>query len=153
MLPIPTKFTPVAAGAEGHTKLNAFDNALLRAGIGNMNLLRVSSVLPAHCRQTDKLDMVNGSLLPTAYGSIVSDVPGDLIAAGVAIGIQDEDHSGVIFEFSGRCSAQEAESVLRGMVAEAFAVRGLQLNEVIVRVVEHRVEQTGCAFAAVALWY
>ena len=36
----------VSADAEGGTKLNAFDNALLKAGIGNANLVKLSSVVP-----------------------------------------------------------------------------------------------------------
>ena len=32
--------------AEGGTPLNAFDNALLAAGIGNINLVKVSSIIP-----------------------------------------------------------------------------------------------------------
>ena len=32
--------------AEGPSKLNAFDNALLDAGIGDVNLIKVSSILP-----------------------------------------------------------------------------------------------------------
>ena len=35
-----------AGNAEGGTSLNAFDNALLAAGIGNINLVRISSILP-----------------------------------------------------------------------------------------------------------
>ena len=35
-----------AGHAEGGTTLNAFDNALLAAGIGNINLIKVSSILP-----------------------------------------------------------------------------------------------------------
>lgn len=46
MLETPKKFTLVAGSAEGPSRLNAFDNALLAAGIGNVNLLRVSSILP-----------------------------------------------------------------------------------------------------------
>ena len=46
MIPIPTKFSLVVGHGEGDKKLTAFDAALLDAGIGNMNLLRVSSVLP-----------------------------------------------------------------------------------------------------------
>ena len=35
-----------AGHAEGGTALNAFDNALLAAGIGNINLIKISSILP-----------------------------------------------------------------------------------------------------------
>ncbi len=46
MLPIPKKFSLVAGSAEGTSELNAFDNALLNAGIGNLNLIKVTSILP-----------------------------------------------------------------------------------------------------------
>ena len=46
MLATPCKFTLVAGNGEGGTPLNAFDAALIEAGIGNLNLLRVSSILP-----------------------------------------------------------------------------------------------------------
>jgi pyruvoyl-dependent arginine decarboxylase len=36
----------VAGKAEGGTPLNAFDNALLDAGIGDVNLIKVSSIIP-----------------------------------------------------------------------------------------------------------
>ncbi|HBG22160.1 MAG TPA: pyruvoyl-dependent arginine decarboxylase, partial [Peptococcaceae bacterium] len=41
MLPVPSKFNLVTGSGEGATPLNAFDAALLDAGIGNLNLVRV----------------------------------------------------------------------------------------------------------------
>ena len=41
-----TKMSVTAGTAEGGTTLNAFDNALLVAGIGNVNLIKVSSIVP-----------------------------------------------------------------------------------------------------------
>lgn len=46
MLPTPHKFTLVAGIGEGSSTLNAFDVALLDSGLGNLNLLKVSSILP-----------------------------------------------------------------------------------------------------------
>jgi len=39
------------------------------------------------------------------------------------------------------------------MVEEAFRIRGLELDEVKTAATEHVVEDIGCAFAAVPLWY
>ncbi|MFO7265820.1 MAG: arginine decarboxylase, pyruvoyl-dependent [Limnochordales bacterium] len=152
MLPTPTKFTLVAGAAEGPTELNAFDNALLAAGIGNLNLVRVSSILPPNCQLVEKLSIAPGSLTPTAYGAITSDKPGERIAAAVGIGFS-EDTYGVIMEWSGRATAEEAEAMIRKMVEAAFAQRNLPLKKVMVKSAEHVVEKCGCAFAAVALWY
>ncbi len=152
MLPTPKKFTICAGAAEGAHELNAFDNALLNAGIGNLNLLRVSSILPPAAEYVEKLEVAPGSLTPTAYGYIVSEEPGELIAASVGIGFS-EDSFGVIMEFSGECSAKEAEAAVREMVEEAFKTRNMKLAKVMIKAVEHRVETCGCAFASVALWY
>ena len=40
------KVSITSGKAEGPTILNAFDNALLDAGIGDVNLIKVSSILP-----------------------------------------------------------------------------------------------------------
>lgn len=153
MLETPKKYTLMVGSAEGPSRLNAFDNALLAAGIGNLNLLRVSSILPPNAHEVATLDVAPGSLLPTAYGTITSDVPGELIAAAVAVGVGEDGQYGVIMEFSGRCSRQEAEEQVAEMARAAFRQRGRELARVIVRGVEHQVRDIGCAFASVALWY
>jgi len=152
MLPTPKKFKIVAAAAEGSHKLTAFDNALLGAGIGNVNLVRISSILPPSAQQDQALELPPGSLVPTAYGSIVCDQPGTKIAAAVGIGFS-ADTFGVIMEFSGMCSKQEAEDKIAGMLKDAFENRGIPLVKTEIRAVEHTVDSIGCAFAAVALWY
>ena len=152
MLPTPKKFKIVAAAAEGRQKLNAFDNALLAAGIGNVNLVRISSILPPSAEQDQDLVLPPGSLVPTAYGSIVCDEPGKRIAAAVGIGFS-ADTFGVIMEFSGTCSKAEAEEKIKAMLEEAVESRGMQLVRTEIRAVEHVVRSVGCAFAAVALWY
>jgi arginine decarboxylase len=152
MLPLPKKYFVTAASSEGETSLTAFDGALLKARVGNTNLLRVSSILPPDCKYVPDLVIPPGSLLPIAYGSITSSDHGDMIAAAVGVGIQHGSF-GVIMEFSGKCSKKEAEAQVIRMVEEAFQVRGLTLDEVKVAATEHVVENIGCAFAAVPLWY
>lgn len=44
------KVSITSGKSEGPTKLNAFDNALLDAGIGNVNLIPVSSIIPASAK-------------------------------------------------------------------------------------------------------
>ena len=153
MLPTPTKFALVSGSAEGHTRLNAFDHALLDAGVGNCNLLKVSSIMPPGAAHVPEVQIPPGSLVPIAYGAISLDSPGEVISAAVAVGLSDGDMYGVIMEYSGRTSRENAEKTIRGMVEEAFEKRGMTLKNCIVRVVEHQVIKTGCAFAGVVLWY
>lgn len=153
MLPTPKKYLVTAGAAEGKTQMNAFDNALLKARIGNVNLLRVSSILPPEACYDAALVLPPGSLVPTAYGCIQSSEPGELIAAAVGVGIDRSNSFGVIMECSGRCSREEVLARIETMLREAFAVRGMELNEMKTAGAEHRVVDNGCALAAVPMWY
>ncbi len=118
-----------------------------------MNLLKVSSILPPNAIYHERVDIQPGILLPIAYGSLVSTEEGRLISASVAVGISRSDSYGVIMEFSGYCSKEEAEERVLDMLKEAFEVRGLPLNKFYVKAVDHVVKKIGCVFAAVPLWY
>lgn len=152
-LPIPANYTLVAAAATGQTRLTAFDKALLASGVGNLNLLRVSSVLPPGATYRDKVDIPPGTLCPVAYGSIASGVAGQRLSACVGVGVKHGSF-GMIMEFSGECDRTEAERVVRDMIEEAFANREMALDEVKIKSVEITVPtgRVACAFAAVPLW-
>jgi len=151
-LPTPRKFTLLAGAAEGGTKLNAFDNALLAAGIGNLNLVKVSSILPPEAEYVEKLDIPPGSLTPTAYGSCASDRPGEVIAAAVGIGFSTNSF-GVIMEYSGCCEQKEAEEKIQFILENAFRQRGIKLEKTMIKGIQWKVEKIGAVFAGVALWY
>jgi len=150
--PTPNRLWLASGSAEGTTELNAFDNALLDAGIGNLNLIKVSSVVPAGAIVLQSPPAIApGSLVPTVYSEIHSDTAGETICAALGIGIGRDSH-GMIFEYHAN-SREVAERVVTGMVEEGFARRGLPLERVTVTLAEHRVERLGCAVAAVVLWW
>ncbi len=151
MWQIPRAVTVVAGAGEGTTEINAFDRALLDAGIANLNFLRVTSILPAGARIVPMRRVPEGTLMPAVYARITSHVPGERIAAAVGVGFS-EDRYGVIMEYSHKGTAENAEQIVRRMVREAFDVRGLALREIVVASREHVVERLGCAVAAVLLW-
>jgi arginine decarboxylase len=141
-----------AGHAEGGTALNAFDNALLAAGIGNINLLKVSSILPPEVPVVELPKIKPGALVPTAYAAVTSETPGETVAAAVGYAVPDDAaKNGVIMEFHGVASRDEAERQILAMLDEAFRVRGETIAERRVVAVEHRVERIGCALAAITL--
>ena len=141
-----------AGHAEGGTALNAFDNALLAAGIGNINLIKISSILPPDVPVVDLPKIKPGALVPTAYAAMTSETPGELVAAAVGYAIPDDPaKNGVIMEFHGVATRDEAEQQIRAMLDEAFRVRSETIAEMRVVAVDHRVERIGCALAAVIL--
>lgn len=150
---VPSKFALVVGRGEGMTPLNSFDAALLDSGIGNLNLVRVSSILPPGAEFTPGLQIPAGTLIPTAYGYITSSSCGQVIAAAVGVGIGSGDSYGVIMEYEGYCTKEEAESRVRAMVEDGFRMRRLPLKEVLVQGIDHRVVKTGSVIAAVVLGY
>ena len=147
-----TKAAGTAGSAEGSTPLNAFDNALLAAGIGNINLVRVSSILPPGIALVSLPRVRPGAIVPTAYAAMTSEVPGEVVAAAVGWARPvDPAKNGVIMEFHDKATRVEAERMITQMLEEAFRVRGEAIRDMRIFSVEHRVERTGCALAADAL--
>jgi arginine decarboxylase len=147
-----TMAAATAGHAEGGTALNAFDNALLAAGLGNINLVKVSSIIPPDVDIIELPKLKPGTLVPTAYAAITSDVPGQAVAAAVGYAVPDDPAKpGVIMEFHDVADRLTAEASVRQMLVEAFEVRGEAIRELKVVVAEHRVERLGCAVAAVVL--
>ena len=147
-----SKVAGTAGKAEGSTPLNAFDNALLAAGIGNINLVRISSILPPGIDLVPLPRIKPGAIVLTAYAAQTSEVPGEVIAAAVGWALpEDPEKNGVIMEFHDKATREEAERVVVQMLEEALRVRGQRIRDFRVFAVEHRVERTGCALAAVTL--
>ena len=147
-----TMAAATAGHAEGGTPLNAFDNALLAAGIGNINLIKVSSIVPPEVSIVELPKIKPGALIPTAYAAITSEVPGQTVAAAVGYALPDDPAKpGVIMEFHGVASREEAERAIHAMLEEAFRVRGEIVRTTQVVAAEHTVERIGCALAAVTL--
>lgn len=156
MVKTPNIYCLVKGSAEGHTRLNAFDNALLEAGVGDTNLMRMSSILPPAAVQTDVKDIVlpKGGLIPLAYATIDGTTPGRMISAAIAVGIPEDDREpGVIMEFEDHAPLSNVEDIVKQMVVDGFKYRNRKLKEIKSIGIEHKVERCGAVFAAAVLWY
>ena len=147
----PKAVSIVAGGGEGLTELTAFDRALMDAGIANLNVLRVTSILPAGVSIVPVPRFSPGTLTPAVYARIASHTPGERIAAAVGLGISHGSY-GVIMEYQHTGTAENAEAIVRRMVEEAMAIRDLRLDEIIVAAKEHVVQRIGCVVAAAVFW-
>lgn len=140
-----------SGAAEGDSELNAFDNALRKGGIGDVNLIRVSSIVPTGARMAPLPDLPYGMLVPAAYAEQVSTVAGQTISA--CIGVGWTERGGVIMEAHGADeTAEEIEERCKLMVEEGMRVRGLEPYELHFATAEHTVERIGSAVAAAVLW-
>ncbi|MEW6380347.1 MAG: arginine decarboxylase, pyruvoyl-dependent [bacterium] len=149
----PTKYFFVAGASEGYTPLNAFDGALLDAGIGNLNLVKMSSIVPPRCVKIPPCSIPAGSLVPVAYASISSDMQDEFISAAVAAAFPaDPDYPGLIMEYSAQGRKHDIEIIVRHMAEQGMKLRRQDIREIQSISIEYQVKKIGAAFAAVVLW-
>jgi arginine decarboxylase len=128
----------------------AFDRALLAAGAGDLNLLRLSSILPPHMKRTETIEVLPGSLVSAAYACETSNQCGLRIAAAIAIAFPvEKGRAAVIMEQSSSDSAANVEADAVEMARAALRSRGLAIASVESIAIEHVVASYGCAFAGV----
>jgi arginine decarboxylase len=153
ILKMPTRYFLASGASDGYTPLNAFDGALLQAGIGNTNIVKMSSIVPPHCKLVAPFALPPGALVPTAYAAITSDVPGEIISAGIAVALpEDENQNGLIMEYSAQGERAKIEEIVRNMAMEGMMLRGWKIKDLKSIAIEYKVKKIGAALAAVVLW-
>ncbi len=142
------KVTITSGRAEGPTKLNAFDNALLDAGIGDVNLIKVSSILPSNTEVVPVPKFIPGDMINCVLAYTSSNVKGDLISAVVAVAISDK--FGCVVENTGiNKDIDEVKDEAESMVKYMMDVRGLKINKIIIEGNCHIVKNEGAVVASV----
>ncbi len=150
----PDIFFICSGSSEGNSQLTSFDGALLASGIGNTNLIKLSSILPPQCREVSPLDLTPGSFIPIAYAAKSSETKNEVISAAVAIAIPDNrDLNGVIMEYSNSQPLEYVEARVRRMASEAMAMRGIDEYSVRSEGIETTVKECATVFAGVVLNY
>lgn len=138
--------------AEGITPRNSRDAALLIARIGNVNVVRVGSVVPPGSAFIEPRELSPGDLVPAVCAAITSEMPGEIISAGVAVAYPAEPGiPGMIMDYSAPGHKADIEAIVRRMAEEALRTRNLAVGEIRSLSVQHRVEKIGSAVAAVVL--
>lgn len=149
----PNRYLLVGGTGAGPSTLNAFDRALQAAGTGNFNLVKVTSILPPGASEGSLDELDPGSIVFSAMGSIISDIPGEIISAAVAAGIPaDKRLAGVLMEGSFKLPREEAEKRVREMVRIGMEDRGIEDFHIESLAVDTRVKDRGAAVASVLLW-
>lgn len=116
----------------GTHSLTSFDHALLETGVGNYNLVRVSSILPAGLLEATRVSLPKGAPLHIAYASITSNTPGECISSAVAVGIPvDKSNIGVIMEHSAPIDESACRQIVESMVREAMHYRSYEIEKIV----------------------
>jgi arginine decarboxylase len=133
--------------AEGPTKLNAFDNALLDAGIGDVNLIKVSSIIPANTEIIELTKLTPGDMINCVLSYTSSSKPGDLISSAIAVATSSD--FGCVVEHNGiNRNPEEIRKEAIDMVKYMMQVRNMEIKELIVEEINHEVIDLGAVVAS-----
>jgi arginine decarboxylase len=149
---VPREYFMVGGTGESDTsELNAFDRALVAAGISQCNLVPVSSILPKRAREVRPRKIEPGQVTFVVLGKATG-VRGDHMSAGVAIAyLAGGDHD-MIAELNQHGGVKETKSGLSVLLEEMAAARRWKVNRVKHHICDVRVTKAyGVALAAVVL--
>ncbi|MDR1954528.1 MAG: pyruvoyl-dependent arginine decarboxylase [Candidatus Methanoplasma sp.] len=121
---IPTKYFITSGKATSETSgLNAFDRALRAAGIGEQNLVAVSSVIPEGAERIDPIEIRMGAVTHC----VLSQMRGrgdEVISAGIAYACRKDGKGGYVAEGHLHGPGSSLRSELEKKVGEMSSIRG-----------------------------
>ncbi len=122
-------FVTTGRGLSNHSPLNAFDAALVDAGIQQCNLVPVSSILPRDAEEIEFYKFPPGAITFCVMAKHVGRA-GEIIGAGVCwgMGVDSEGNRyGLIVEAHGHLDNESLETELRMKLKEMARIRRMRL--------------------------
>lgn len=113
--------------------LNAFDQALLQAGIAEQNLVPVSSVLPKGIREVEPVQIQRGAITHCVLAQ-ERGTEGEAISAGIAYGFRGDGEGGYVAEGHGHMGAKSLTEVLEWKLNEIAKHREIELKDTRVQI-------------------
>ena len=129
------KIAIVSGKDEGPTRLNAFDNALTAAGIGDVNLIKVSSMLGKNTQVKDLPKLKPGAMVNCVLSSVTSSKPGDTITAVVAVAIGEKLGCVVETNFMVNYMMEKREVEIKDIIIESASTTVENIASVVASVV------------------
>lgn len=136
MLTIPSEFFVTSGKAVSKVSdLNAFDTALLDAGLSEQNLVSVSSVLPPGARRVEERNLPMGAITHCVLAQQRGN-EGEMITAGIAYGFRKDGHGGYVAEGHMHGSGKALRKVLEWKMEEMGKLRGVRFSRVDYKIEE-----------------
>jgi len=136
LVPIPSRFFVTSGkGINKTSELNAFDLALLQAGIGEQNLVSVSSVLPIGIRQVERVPISRGAITHAVLARHAGG-EGEVISAGIGYGFRSDGQGGYVAEGHLHGTQKALKEFLKWRMEEIAHFRGVELRRIHYRTEE-----------------
>jgi len=129
--------------------LNAFDLALLNAGISEQNLVAVSSVIPDGAVETQIHELPMGAVTFCVL-SQMRGYGGERVASGIAYTYRKDGHGGYVAEGHLHGSAEDLKAELGKKMREMSRIRDVEFGEIHYRVEDLMipVDEYGCCISS-----
>ncbi|MCL4326232.1 MAG: pyruvoyl-dependent arginine decarboxylase [Candidatus Thermoplasmatota archaeon] len=130
MLPIPSRFFITSGKAVNKiSDLNAFDLALIAAGIGEENLVSVSSILPVGIKQVERKVLPMGAITHCVLAQQRGG-EGELISAGIAYAFREDGMGGYVAEGHIHGTQKSLKEFLKWRMEEMAGFRKIVLKKI-----------------------
>ncbi len=127
---VPKKFFITSGCAVSKiSDLNAFDEALKKARIGEQNLVSVSSVLPIGAKQVPVREMPMGGVTFCVLAQMRGG-EGEMISAGIAYAFRKDGKGGYVAEGHMHGTKKALKEVLEWKMNEMSKLRGIELRTI-----------------------
>lgn len=111
------------------SRLNAFDRALLEAGIGNCNLVPVSSIIPREAEECRICEIPAGSIVFVVIARMDGS-GGEELGAGIAWAWERNRRFGLVVEAHDNIDSQKLKRILNDRLMEMAEARGVELMDI-----------------------
>ena len=133
---IPKKyFITSGTAVSSVSDLNAFDKALIEAGIGEQNLLCVSSVIPDGSKMIPPAELPMGAVTHCVLAQMRGS-EGEMISSGIAYALRKDGKGGYVAEGHLYGSKDSLKDVLRWKMEEMGRIRNVELNKIQYEITE-----------------
>ncbi len=127
---VPKKFFITSGCAVSKVSdLNAFDEALKKARIGEQNLVSVSSVLPVGAKQAPVREMPMGGVTFCVLAQMRGG-EGEMISAGIAYAFRKDGKGGYVAEGHMHGTKKALKEVLEWKMTEMSKLREIELRTI-----------------------
>jgi arginine decarboxylase len=121
---------------EAASELHALDLALMEAGIGDLNLVSVSSILPSGARESAPITLPKGGITFCVMVKMIGN-SGERLGCGLAWAMgttKDGERYGLVAEYHGSELKGDIDSIVRAEIMSMAEARYMVLDEVRTRV-------------------
>ncbi|MCQ2056048.1 MAG: pyruvoyl-dependent arginine decarboxylase [archaeon] len=147
---VPTRFFVSSGSAVSNVSdLNAFDKALINTGIGEQNLVLVSSIIPENAKQIDRAKLPMGAITYCVL-SQMRGFEGETISAGIAYAYRGDNQGGYVAESHLHGSGKSLKIELQRKIEEIAKTRRVEIADInfVIEELEVPANHYGCCIAS-----